>query len=241
MMTKKVRGERGHPCATPTETVYSWLSLPLAYTLRFGEIAHKLSLGTSISEPSIKYRTKQLIKLIGKIPPEIIKALTRPVEAITPGELICWQAYDPNWSLDDNGWRYGQTLDINGTQAIQELYVDTSGVPTPVGDPHLPHHDSFPASWSDTHRLSVWGNPISKGTKSKGTKSKSTNSKGSKETLSARKPIFIRDRMDMTSVPDEHWIFLNEKQGIRLSAFSISRITKAKQLRNTDKPRCEKK
>ena len=140
MMTKKVRGERGHPCATPTETVYSWLSLPLAYTLRFGEIAHKLSLGTSISEPSIKYRTKQLIKLIGKIPPEIIKALTRPVEAITPGELICWQAYDPNWSLDDNGWRYGQTLDINGTQAIQELYVDTSGVPTPVGDPHLPHH-----------------------------------------------------------------------------------------------------
>ena len=81
----------------------------------------------------------------------------------------------------------------------------------------LPHHDSFPASWSDTHRLAIWGNPKSKGKK------------------------FIRGRMDNTTVPNEHWLFLEEKEGIRLSEFSISRITKAKQLRNTERPRCEKK
>ena len=190
---------------------------PRRTILTKSEIASKLALVVPISGPTIRYRTGQLIRLIDKIPAEIISAITKQIEAIAPEELICWQAYDPDPRLNDEGWRYGQTLIIQGSIAIQELYVDSSGVPSPVGDPHLPHHDSFPASWSDTHRLAIWGNPKSKGKK------------------------FIRGRMDNTTVPNEHWLFLEEKEGIRLSEFSISRITKAKQLRNTERPRCEKK
>ena len=181
------------------------------------EIESKLALVVPITDAAIKYRTKQLLSIISKIPSEIIKAVTKPIRDIAPGELICWQAYDPDWQTDDRGWRYGQTLTIEGSLAIQELYVDTSGVPTPVGDPHLPRHDSYPASWEDTHRLAVWGNPKSKGVK------------------------FIRGRMDMTTIPNEHWLFLEESQGIRLSDFSISRITKAKQQCNTAEPKCERK
>ena len=93
-----------------------------------------------ITDAAIKYRTKQLLSIISKIPSEIINAVTKPIRDIASGELICWQAYDPDWQTDDRGWRYGQTLNFEGSLAIQELYVDTSGVPTPVGDPHLPRH-----------------------------------------------------------------------------------------------------
>ena len=90
--------------------------------------------------------------------------------------------------------------------------MDTSGVPTPVGTPHTSLNDSFPTDWKDTHRLAIWGNPKSS------------------------KVSFIRGRLDSNSVPNESWLFLDEKTSIRLSEFSISRITKSKQLRKIRTP-----
>ena len=112
------------------------------------EIATKLGLTCrNLTADRIKYRAHQLSVLIKNIPPEAIAAITKPIEAIKGGELICWQAYDAIPHTNETGWRYGQTLKHNHeTLAIQELYVDTSGVPSPVGDPHLPVHDSYPAS-----------------------------------------------------------------------------------------------
>lgn len=182
------------------------------------EISHKLSvIDPALSKAALIYRSNQLFNLIKKIPQEVIDAVTKDISPIVSGELICWQPYDADPTSDDSGWRYGRTLEINNELAIQELYVDTSGVPTPVGTPHMRANDSFPTDWSDTHRLAIWGNP-----------------KSSKTT-------FIRGRMDSNIVPNELWLFLDESTSIRLSDFSISRITKSKQLRKTGRPACESK
>ena len=181
-------------------------------------ISHKLSvIDPALSKAALIYRSNQLFNLIKKIPQEVTDAVTKDISPIVSGELICWQPYDADPTSDDSGWRYGRTLEINNELAIQELYVDTSGVPTPVGTPHTRANDSFPTDWSDTHRLAIWGNP-----------------KSSKTT-------FIRGRMDSNIVPNELWLFLDESTSIRLSDFSISRITKSKQLRKTGRPTCESK
>ena len=75
------------------------------------EIKQKLANShLGLSSASIDYRANQLDKLIKKIPPLIIGAVTKQISPIRSGELICWQPYDPDPALDDSGWRYGRTL-----------------------------------------------------------------------------------------------------------------------------------